>query len=197
LRNIYIICFEFLSKKGNKYKSKMKKSLLIILLALFIIGCAKEQIKEVEQMGDLKLTSTAFENNKRIPAKYTCDGDDISPPLKIEGVPENAKSLVLIVDDPDAPIGTWVHWVVWNIPIVSEIKENSVPAGAVQGLNDFKKHDYGGPCPPSGTHRYMFKLYALDITLDINENSEKQDVENAIKGHILAQTKLIGLYSRE
>lgn len=171
------------------------KRLLIVLVFLIIIGCVKE--KEVEQMGELKLTSPAFENNGRIPAKYTCDGDDVNPPLNIEGIPADAKSLVLIVDDPDAPMGTWDHWIAWNIQIVSKIDENSIPKGAVQGLNDFKKHDYGGPCPPSGTHRYMFKLYALDTVLDLDENSKKEDVEKAMKGHILAQTKLVGLYSRQ
>ncbi len=147
-------------------------------------------------MGELKLTSSAFENEGRIPDKYTCKGEDISPPLEIEGIPEGAKSLVLIIDDPDAPMGNWDHWIVWNIPLVSKIEENSVPQGAVQGINDFRKHDYGGPCPPSGTHRYMFKLYALDIILDLDEDSRKMDVENAMEGHVLAQTKLIGLYSK-
>ncbi len=174
-----------------------KFSLLILLLAALLIAGCSQQEKEVEQMGDLKLTSPAFEDNGMIPAKYTCDGNDINPELLIEGIPAEAKSLVLIVDDPDAPVGTWDHWIVWNIPVVSKIGENSVPEGAVQGLNDFKKHDYGGPCPPSGTHRYMFKLYALDTTLDLDSNSKKGDVEKAMEGHILAQTKLVGLYSRE
>ncbi len=147
-------------------------------------------------MGELKLTSSAFKNEGRIPDKYTCMGDDISPPLEIDGIPEGAKSLVLIIDDPDAPMGTWDHWVVFNIPLISKIEENSVPEGGVQGINDFKKHDYGGPCPPSGTHVYMFKLYALDITLDLDEDSKKVDVENAMEGHVLAQTKLLGTYSK-
>ncbi len=147
-------------------------------------------------MGELKLTSSAFKNEGRIPDKYTCMGEDISPPLEINGVPEGAKSLVLIIDDPDAPMGTWDHWVVFNIPLISKIEENSVPQGGVQGINDFKKHDYGGPCPPSGTHVYMFKLYALDITLDLDEDSGKVDVENAMEGHVLAQTKLLGTYSK-
>ncbi len=148
-------------------------------------------------MSDLKLTSPAFENNKEIPSKYTSDGEDINPPLEIQEIPEGTKSLVLIVDDPDAPIGTWVHWVLFNIPIISKIEENSIPNGAVQGLNDFRKQDYGGPAPPSGTHRYFFKLYALDTTLDLNEEFKKEDVERAIQEHILAQTQLIGLYSKK
>lgn len=100
----------------------------------------------------------------------------------------------MIVDDPDAPIGTWVHWVVWNIPLRGEIREDSVPG--TEGLNDFRKHSYGGPCPPSGTHRYFFKVYALDTKLDLKGNSRKRDVERAMKGHILAQGQLVGLYSR-
>ena len=144
----------------------------------------------------MKLTSSAFEDNKDIPAKYTCQGDDVNPPLDISDVPENTKSLVLVVDDPDAPMGTWDHLVVWNIkPDTTEIKENSVPG--VQGLNDFGKNNWGGPCPPSGTHRYMFKLYALDTELDLDPEAHKKDVERAMEGHILAQTKLVGLYAKK
>ena len=110
-------------------------------------------------MATLKLTSPAFANNQMIPQKYSCKGEDINPPLKIEGVPKNTKSLLLIVDDPDAPVGNWNHWIVWNIPPeTSVIGENSVPQNAVLGMNDFRKLDYGGPCPPSGTHRYFFKI---------------------------------------
>jgi Raf kinase inhibitor-like YbhB/YbcL family protein len=145
-------------------------------------------------MEQLIITSPAFENNKLIPKKYTCDGEDVNPPLNIKGIPEGTISLVLIVDDPDAPMGTWDHWIVWNIPPVSKIDENSVPG--VEGLNDFRKHSYGGPCPPSGTHRYFFKVYALDTKLDLSSNSRKKDVEKAMKGHILAKGELVGLYSR-
>jgi Raf kinase inhibitor-like YbhB/YbcL family protein len=149
-------------------------------------------------MATLKISSSAFAHNGSIPSKYTCDGADVSPPLAIESVPPEVKSLVLIVDDPDAPVGTWVHWVVWNIsPATKEIKENSVPPGASQGMTDFRKQKYGGPCPPSGTHRYFFKLYALDSLLTLSSNSTKTTVEGAMKGHILAQTELIGLYSRK
>ncbi|MFH2012640.1 MAG: YbhB/YbcL family Raf kinase inhibitor-like protein [Pseudomonadota bacterium] len=147
--------------------------------------------------GQMKISSSAFEQNGQIPKKYTCDGSDVNPPLKFEDVPSETKSLVLIVDDPDAPLGTWVHWVLWNIdPKTSEIKENYVPKNAKQGMNDFRKHDYGGPCPPSGTHRYFFKLYALDITLNLGPNITKGDIESSIKGHILSKAELIGLYKR-
>jgi hypothetical protein len=149
---------------------------------------------EFDCMKTLIIRSPAFENNKLIPAKYTCDGDDVNPALNIEGIPEETESLALIVDDPDAPIGTWVHWVVWDIPPTIKIKENTVPG--IEGLNDFRKHFYGGPCPPSGTHRYFFKVYALDTKLTLSSNSRKEDVQRAMKDHILAKGELIGLYSR-
>jgi len=175
----------------------MNKRLLIILIVLLITGCAKKELtQEVKQMGELKLTSPVFENNGKIPGKYTCQGDDINPRLDISGVPSDAKSLVLIMDDPDAPAGVWDHWILFNMPVVSKIEENSVPSGAVQGKNSWGKNEYGGPCPPSGEHRYVFKLYALDITLDLDFSADKKDVEKAIEEHILAQTKLVGLYSK-
>ncbi len=146
------------------------------------------------EMKELKVTSPVFTNNGFIPRHYTCDGEDVNPPLSIEGLPEGTKSLVLVIDDPDAPIGTWDHWIVWNIPPVPKIEEDSVPG--IEGLNDFRRHSYGGPCPPSGTHRYFFKVYALDITLSISQNSRKKDVERTITGHILAKGEIVGLYSR-
>ena len=147
-------------------------------------------------MGKLKLTSSAFKHDGKIPDKYTCKGDDISPNLKITGISKEAKSLALIMDDPDAPVGTWDHWVVWNIPIISEIKENSLPSEAVQGINSWGRNSYGGPCPPSGTHRYFFKLYALNKTLNLSGNSKKEQLESAMKGHVIAKTQLVGLYSK-
>lgn len=146
----------------------------------------------------MKLSSPVFENNGFIPAKYTCDGEDINPPLTIAGAPKETESFVLIIDDPDAPMGTWDHWIVWNIePTISQIQENQVPSEAVEGLNDFKRHSYGGPCPPSGVHHYHFKLYALDKKLDIAPSSKKEDVEKAMENSILGQTELIGLYRRK
>jgi len=145
-------------------------------------------------MKELRITSSAFVHKGFIPAKYTCDGDDINPPLEIDGIPERAQSLVLIVDDPDAPMGTWDHWVVWDVSPAKKIEENSVPG--TEGLNDFGKHSYGGPCPPSGTHRYFFKIYALDTKLALSPNSRKKDVERAMEAHVLAKGEILGLYAR-
>ena len=151
----------------------------------------------------IDLISPAFEDGEIIPAKYSCDGEDVSPPLEWSGVPEGTKSFALICDDPDAPIGTWVHWVLWGLPADTTSLPEGVPtdeaieAGALQGKNDFKRIGYGGPCPPGGkTHRYFFKLYALDSGLDLAPGAKKKDVEKAMKGHILAQGQLVGRYKR-
>jgi len=147
---------------------------------------------------NMKLESPAFQNQGNIPSKYTCDGGNVNPPLQISGVPEESKSLALIISDPDAPAGVWTHWLVWNIsPETSLIEENNLPEGAVEGLNDFGNHSYGGPCPPSGTHRYFFELYALDSELELDSNSRKVDVEQAMQGHIIGAVQLIGLYTRQ
>ena len=143
----------------------------------------------------LKISSPAFQHEKMIPQRYSCDGVNISPPLDIEHIPEEAKSLVLIVDDPDAPIATWVHCIVWNIPVTHHIKENEIHG--LQGLNDFQQHHYGGPCPPSGTHRYFFKVYALDALLDLPSTTKITELERAMSEHIIAYGELIGLYKRQ
>jgi Raf kinase inhibitor-like YbhB/YbcL family protein len=152
----------------------------------------------------MQLTSTAFAEGAAISAKYTCDAKNVSPPLKWSGVPAGSKSLALIVDDPDAPSGTWVHWVLYDLPAsVSELSEDIakgqfVAGGAKQGLNDFKQLGYGGPCPPHGKpHRYFFKLYALDSLLDLKPGMTKKDLEAAMEKHILAQAQLIGTYQRK
>lgn len=150
---------------------------------------------KVTSLKELIVRSQSFGQNQKIPRKYTCDGDDVNPPLEIEQLPSGAKSMVLIIDDPDAPSGTWDHWVVWNIPPTDKIEENAVPG--IEGTNSFGKHSYGGPCPPSGTHRYYFRVYALDSELKLGSNSKKKDVEKAMQNHILAKGELIGLYSRE
>ena len=146
----------------------------------------------------MKLASSAFEKGQMIPDKYTCDGVNVNPPLSISDISSNTASLVLIMDDPDAPAGTWVHWVVANIdPKAAEIVENSVPMGAIEAITSFGKVGYGGPCPPQGTHRYFFKLYALDVKLDLPRSSTLADVEGAMTGHILGQSELVGLYKRQ
>lgn len=141
----------------------------------------------------LVVSSTAFAHNKKIPEKYSCHGEDVNPPLEIKGIPKEAKSLVLIVDDPDAPMGVWDHWVVWNIPPTGRIEENTVPGK--EGVNSASMRAWHGPCPPSGTHHYHFKVYALNAMLDLNNYSKKGDVEKAMKGQIIAKGKLVGLFS--
>jgi Raf kinase inhibitor-like YbhB/YbcL family protein len=149
-----------------------------------------------EVMGFL-LSSPVLHDGEKIEKKYTCDGRNVSPPLKWEGAPKGTQSFVLIVDDPDAPRGVWTHWVVYNIPgDITEIKEGEVPVGALEALNDFGKVEYGGPCPPSGTHRYYFKLYALDNKLTLPANPTRKQVEEAMKTHILSETQLMTPYSR-
>ena len=142
----------------------------------------------------LKITSNAFKDNNFIPAKYSCEGDDINPPFVIENIPEETKSLAIIVDDPDARAATWVHWVMWNIPVTHHLKENHVPG--VQGINDFGRQKYNGPCPPGGTHHYYFKVYALDTVLDIPAGSNKLQLEKAMSDHTIAFGEIIGLYTR-
>lgn len=148
-------------------------------------------------MGYLTIKSPDFLDGGKIPSKFTCDDEDINPTLKISGAPEGSKSFVLIMDDPDAVIGVWDHWVAFNIPIeTKEIKEGEGTRG-IKGSNSWDELGYGGPCPPNGQHRYVFKLYALDCFLNLPEGSEKHEVEKAMQGHILDQTKITGLYERE
>ena len=143
----------------------------------------------------MKLTSPEFVHNGYIPREFTCQGEDVSPELNIEDVPEGTKSLTIIMDDLDAPVGTWVHWVVFDIaPTTTVIARNTIPGK--QGINDFGKENYGGPCPPSGKHRYFFKLYALDKVLSEKGGISKERLVSAMGGHILAQTELIGFYEK-
>ncbi|MFH1783422.1 MAG: YbhB/YbcL family Raf kinase inhibitor-like protein [bacterium] len=144
----------------------------------------------------MKLTSSAFSDGERIPAKHTCDGENVSPSLSILDVPEGTESLALVMDDPDATIGTFDHWVVWNIPAdVQRISEGTEPPG-VQGMTDFGRVGYGGPCPPSCVHGYRFKLYALSKKLDLKEGSNKEELERAMEGNIIEETLLVGKYGR-
>lgn len=167
--------------------------LSVIILCVCFLGTV--DIKAETGGEVMKISSPEFKHNESIPRKFTCQGQDISPRLIIEDIPEGTNSLALIVDDPDAPMGMWVHWVVFNIPIVSEIKEDSIPGE--QAMNDFGIKDYGGPCPPSGTHRYFFKIYALDTTLSAATIKNKVSLEKAMQGHILAKAEFIGLYKKQ
>ena len=161
---------------------------VVILLAV-IVSFAAEGAK-------MKITSSAFHEGGNIPSKFTCDGSDTSLPLQITGVPSEAKSLVLIVDDPDAPSGLFTHWLIWNIrPQTNSVAEGSAPKG-VQGTNDFGKSGYRGPCPPSGTHRYSFKIFALDRELELLSSAKRSQVDAAMKGHVIAQGELVGRYAR-
>jgi Raf kinase inhibitor-like YbhB/YbcL family protein len=155
-----------------------------------------------EEKPEIKLTSTAFKEGQPIPRTYTCDGVNVSPPLEWSGVPKTAKTLAVICDDPDASPDTWVHWVLYNLPAENIGMVESLPAtekllaGGFQGTNDFKKIGYGGPCPPSGTHHYYFKIYALDGELSLNAGATKTELLKAMEGHILLQGQLIGTYKR-
>ena len=167
---------------------------LFFLIPFVTAGLAEAASKG----GRFEVSSPAFENNGTIPKRYGCDGENVNPPLRIENVPPGAKSIALIFDDIDAPRGTYVHWILWNIdPGTKEIKENSIPEGAVQGMNDFKKQNYGGPCPPTRPHRYVFKVYALDTLLSLNPASTKPDLEKAMEGHVLGEAQWKGIYKRK
>lgn len=181
--------------------------LTMIVLAITICGCERQKkpgeiSEERSREMTVSVSSSAFQEGGMIPAKYTCDGNDVSPPLEWTAVPEGTVSVALISDDPDAPMGTWVHWVMWNIPpTVCELPENvppkpELPDGSRQGISDFRRPGYGGPCPPGGVHRYYFKIYALDTMLDLPSSTKKSDLLKAMKGHILAEGQLMGKYSR-
>ena len=158
--------------------------------------------EKAEEPMDFQLTSMAFELDEPIPAIYSCDGDDLSPALAWSGLPEGTVSLALIMDDPDAPVGTWVHWVLYNIPADGVGLEQGIapdaqlPDGSLHGKNSWSRLGYGGPCPPDGTHRYFFKLYALDMMLEIGSGATKEALLQAINDHVLAETELMGTYTR-
>ena len=163
---------------------------LLVATVLFLAGCLEGGAK-------MKLTSPAFENNGVIPVKYSCDGLDISPPLTLSDIPNGTESIAHIVDDPDAPMGTWDHWIFWDADPVETINEDSTPYGAVLGMNSFKRLSYGGPCPPDREHRYFFRAYALDIKLQLPEGSSKGALLKAMENHILAESELMGRYDRK
>jgi Raf kinase inhibitor-like YbhB/YbcL family protein len=180
---------------------------MVMTAAVTLAACEPEKEESVAQNGGasmtLQVTSSAFQDGGMIPPKYTADGADVSPPLAWEGMPEGTKSFALICDDPDAPMGTWVHWVMWNIPPEVMSLDEGIPAvaeladGSQQGTTDFRRIGYGGPAPPSGTHRYFFKVYALDTTLDLDSATTKAKLVKAMTGHVLAQGQLVGKYTRQ
>ena len=174
----------------------MKSHVLLafVLATLLVLAGTREDPPATP----MKISTTAFSERRPISERFTADGQNINPPLVISGVPKEAKSLVLIVDDPDAPMGVWTHWLVWNIsPATTVMNEDSVPRGAVLGRNDAGTNKYVGPAPPSGTHRYFFRLYALDTKLNLPGGATRADLDEAIGPHILARTELLGRYGRE
>ncbi|MGQ9517097.1 MAG: YbhB/YbcL family Raf kinase inhibitor-like protein [Anaerolineae bacterium] len=181
--------------------------LLGILTALGLMalsaGCARTPAPtSAVPAASLPLSSPAFAHGQPVPQRFTCDGEDVSPPLHWGEPPAGTRSFVLIMDDPDAPAGTWTHWVLFNIPAEVRSLEEAVPAlevltnGARHGKNSWGRLGYGGPCPPAGTHRYFFRLFALDVSLDLAPGAAKRDVQTALQGHILAQGELMGTYAR-
>ncbi len=186
----------------------MRRWLIWSILMLGMDGAICQAQPEAPQRKEeaamiIEVTSAAFAEGGTIPAKHTCEGEDFSPPLAWKGIPVESKSLALICDDPDAPVGTWVHWVLYNLPPKTAGLPEGVttaqrlPDGSRQGVNDFGKTGYGGPCPPPGKpHRYFFKLYALDRMIELPAGAKKQDLERAMQGRVLAQGRLVGKYQR-
>jgi len=193
----------------------MRVIMFVLLLLSNAIACSHQQPSQQpavtqtpvsnpgsQQKSELKLTSTAFKEGEAIPRGYTCDGANVSPPLEWTGVPKSAKTIAIIADDPDAPSGTFVHWVLFNLSaeglglIENTPQTETLNGGGVQGKSDFGKVGYGGPCPPSGTHRYFFKFYVLDSELSLKPGATKADVEKAMEGHIVGQAQLMGTYKR-
>jgi len=185
----------------------MRSTRIAVILTLAFAICCTNPNREAAPAGKpsepplatgaMAITSPAFADGGMIPQKYTCNGASVTPPLDFANVPQTAHSVALEVTDPDAPNGTFTHWLVWNIPTnVTQFKEDNVPAGVIQGLNGFGTSKWGSPCPPSGVHHYVFDLYALDNTLVLTASQGRDDFENAIKGHVVAQAKLVGMYGK-
>lgn len=187
-------------------------AILLVFLLLLLLGCGPRAAKPEEKAAPaegvptavgFELVSPAFAAGQAIPVRYTCDGEDISPPLRWGEPPEGTQSLALIMDDPDAPVGTFVHWVLFNLPATASELPEAVPSdaelagGGRHGQNSWKRLGYGGPCPPGGTHRYFFKLYALDAPLDLEAGASKQQLLKAMEKHILARAELMGTYARK
>jgi len=190
----------------------MRKIIIIVFVLIVIIGAyfaynyfsiQNESSRKIETNTNedmdfksrMRITSTSFDNQQKISDNYTCTGQNVNPPLQFFGIPENAKSLVLIMDDPDAPNGTFVHWTIFDMdPSTDLIEENSKPKSGVEGMTSFEETGYGGPCPPSGLHRYYFKLYALDTKLGLSDDADKSMIEKRMKGHVIDQAEIVGVY---
>lgn len=200
-------------QKAARNRKRSVPPWLIILIPVLFVSCTGKQSsapnqpvtnakRGMDMKTAIKLTSPVFPEGGMIPKQYTCDGANISPPLAWSGVPESTKTLALVCDDPDAPGKTWVHWVLYDLPASSkELPEKVLPqqkltSGGTQGTNDFRKTGYSGPCPPSGTHRYFFRLYAVDTETQLKPDATKEELLEAIEGHIVGQGQLIGKYKR-
>jgi len=193
------------SEKKRPGNHDLKPLIRLLLIAGGLISLSVTILYAEDQM-TMSISSQAFDDGQAIPARYTCQGEDVSPDLQWEGVPAQTHSLALIVDDPDAPDPkapkmTWVHWVLYNIPptttgLPEAVSAKSLPAGTEEGVNDWKRTGYGGPCPPIGRHRYFFKLYALDTVLEGLHHPTKTQVEQAMQGHIISQAQLLGTYQK-
>jgi Raf kinase inhibitor-like YbhB/YbcL family protein len=196
----------------RKMMRRLALAFVLVSIALAVSRCGAdssptatsvEAAGQGEPMMKIELESAAFAPGGPIPTRYTCDGDDISPPLQWSDPPTRTQSFALIVDDPDAPSGTWVHWVLYNLPADTRSLAEAIPSdadlqgGSRNGSNSWKRLGYGGPCPPGGTHRYFFKLYALDTVLNLDSGESKDSLLQALEGHILAQGELMGTYTRE
>ena len=186
----------------------MKKWLILIVIILTVVlgaityhsaqGPKPEKSSERKAEKVLKVTSPAFNGGELIPRKYTCQGENVNPPLAIENIPNEIKSLVLMMDDPDAPVGTFTHWLVWNIdPQTRNFLENTTPNGGVSGTNSAGKNGYTGPCPPFGTHRYIFKIFALDNILNLPPGAKRSQLETAMENHLLGSGQLMAKYSKK
>jgi Raf kinase inhibitor-like YbhB/YbcL family protein len=182
----------------------MRKHCILLVAGIALLGALPPQKAQADTQGErqMEITSKAFSQGGTIPSRHTCDGEDVSPPIAWKGVPEGTRSIALICEDPDAPVGTFVHWVYYDIPPSTEGLPEGIPgdkrpeAGGVQGINDFPAIGYGGPCPPSGVHRYFFRVYAVDTELELPPGSTVKEVMGAMDGHMLGMGELMGRYQR-
>jgi hypothetical protein len=171
--------------------------LISAYLALLLVAANSSCTQHYGKANVITVSSPALIEGGKIPSKYTCKGVDVSPPLELSGIPQGTVSVALVMDDPDASGSTWVHWIAWNIDPGSALSEGTLPDDAIEGTNSWSKIGYGGPCPPSGTHRYFFKIYALDKELDLEPGSSKQQLLDAMEGSVIGRGQTVGLYSKD